>query len=74
MGHAPDDLREWTQWALLGNYERHRPTGRSLEIYAPELSPASTPQMFRWVDRIDKLSGSYLSREELPSAARGTTP
>jgi hypothetical protein len=66
MGHAPDDLREWTQSVLQGNYERHRPTGRSIEIYAPELSPASTPQMFRWVERIDKLAGIYLSREELP--------
>jgi hypothetical protein len=66
MGHAPDDLREWTQSALPNNYERHRPTGQSIEIYAPELSAASTPQMFRWVDRLDKLSGIYLSREELP--------
>ena len=66
MGHAPDNLREWTQSALPGNYERHRPTGRPIEIYAPELSPTSTPQMFRWVDRIDKLAGIYLSREELP--------
>jgi hypothetical protein len=72
MGHAPDDLREWTQSALPNNYERHRPTGQSIEIYAPELSAASTPQMFRWVDRLDKLSGIYLSREELPFGG-GTT-
>lgn len=65
-GHAPDNLHEWTQATLQGNYERHRPTGRSIEIYAPELSPVSTPQMFRWVDRTDKLSGIHLSREELP--------
>ncbi len=66
MGHALDDLREWTQSVFPGNYERHRPTGRTIEIYAPELWPVSTPQMFRWVDRTDKLSGIYLSREELP--------
>lgn len=66
MGHAPNDLREWTQSALEGSYERHRPTGRSIEVYAPELSSVSTPQMFRWVDRTAKLSGIYLSREELP--------
>lgn len=66
MGHAPDDLREWTQSVFPGNYERHRPSGRTIELYAPELLPVSTPQMFRWVDRTDKLSGIYLSREELP--------
>jgi hypothetical protein len=66
MGHAPNDLREWTQSVLEGSYERHSPTGRSIEVYAPELSSVSTPQMFRWVDRTDKLSGIYLSREELP--------
>ena len=66
IGHAPEDLREWTQSAMPGNYEQHRPTGRTIEIYAPELSPVSTPQMFRWVDRTDKLSGIYLAREELP--------
>ena len=66
MGHAPDDLRGWTQSVLQGSFERHRPTGRSVEVYAPELSPASKPQAFRWVDRTDKLVGTYLSREELP--------
>jgi hypothetical protein len=66
MGHAPENVREWTQSALQGNYERYRPTGRSIEIYAPELSAASKPQALRWVDRIDKLAGTYLSREELP--------
>lgn len=66
MGHAPSDLLEWTQSVLEGSYERHRPTGRSIEVYAPKLSSVSTPQMFRWVDRTDKLSGIYLSREELP--------
>ena len=66
MGHAPDDLRGWTQSVLQGSFERHRPTGRSVEVYAPELSPASKPQAFRWVDRTDKLAGTYLSREELP--------
>lgn len=66
MGHAPDDLRQWTQSVLPGNFERHRPTGRTIEIYAPELLPVSTPQMFRWVDRTDRLPGIYLSREELP--------
>lgn len=66
MGHAPDDLREWTQSALRGDYERYRPTGRSIEVYAPELSPASKPQALRWVERTDNLAGTYLSREELP--------
>ena len=66
MGHAPDDLREWTQSVLPGSFESYRPTGRSIEIYAPELFPASKPQAFRWVDRTDKLAGTYLSREELP--------
>lgn len=66
MGHAPEDLLEWTRSTLHGSFERYRPTGRSIEIYAPELSSASTPQKFRWVDRTDKLSGIYLSREALP--------
>ncbi len=66
MGHAPDDLREWTQSVLKGSFERYRPTGRSIEIYAPELSPASKPHALRWVNRTDKLAGNYLSREELP--------
>jgi hypothetical protein len=66
MGQVPEDLPEWTQSTLQGNYERHRSTGRSIEIYAPELSPASKPQALRWVERTDKLSGTYLSREELP--------
>lgn len=65
-GYAPDNLREWTQSVLQGSFERHRPTGRSIEIYAPELASASKPQAFRWVDRTDKLAGTYLSREELP--------
>jgi len=65
-GHAQDDLRGWTQSVLQGSFERHRATGRSIEIYAPELTPASKPQAFRWVDRTDKLAGTYLSREELP--------
>jgi hypothetical protein len=65
MGHAPEDLREWTLSALRGNYEHYRPTGRSIEVYAPELSSASTPQAFRWVERTDKLAGTYLSREEV---------
>ncbi len=69
-GHVPEDLREWTQSALQGNYERHRPTGRSIDVYAPELSPCSTPQAFRWVERTDKLEGAYLSREELPFGGR----
>ncbi len=66
MGHAPEDLREWTQSALRGNYERYRPIGRTIEVYAPELFPASKPQLLRWVDRTDRLAGTYLSREELP--------
>ena len=66
MGHAPEDLREWTLSSLRGNYERYRPAGRSIEVYAPELSSASTPQAFRWVERTEKLAGMYLSREELP--------
>ncbi len=66
MGHAPEDLREWTQSVLQGNYERHRPTDRSIEIYAPESAPASKPQALRWVEHTDKLAGAYLSREELP--------
>jgi hypothetical protein len=66
MGHAPEDLREWTQSALRGNSERYRPTGRTIEVYAPELSPASKPQLLRWVERTDELAGTYLSREELP--------
>lgn len=66
MGHAPDDLREWTQSTLRGNYEHYRPTDRTIEVYAPELFPASTPQLFRWVGRTDKLAGTYLSRDELP--------
>lgn len=69
-GHVPDDLREWTRSALRGNYERYRPTGRSIDVYAPELSPASTPQAFRWVERTDKLDGAHLSREELPFGGR----
>jgi hypothetical protein len=66
MGHAPKDLRDWTQSVLEGPYERHRPTGHSIEVYAPELWLASKPQALRWVERTDKLAGAYLSREELP--------
>jgi hypothetical protein len=68
MGHAQEDVREWTLSTLRGsgNYEHYRPSGRSIEIYAPELSSASTPQAFRWVERTDKLAGTYLSREEVP--------
>jgi hypothetical protein len=66
MGRAPEDLREWTQSALRGNYERYHPTGRSIEVYAPELTSASTPQAIRWEERTDKLAGTYLSREKLP--------
>jgi hypothetical protein len=66
MGNAPEDLREWTQSTLRGNYERYRTTGRTIEIYAPELFPASKPQLLRWVERTDKLAGTYLAREELP--------
>jgi hypothetical protein len=66
MGHAPGDLREWTQSTLRGNYEGYRPTGQTIEVYAPELFPPSKPQLLRWMDRTDKLAGTYLSREELP--------
>jgi len=65
-GHAPADLRGWTQSILQGNYESYRATGRTIEVYAPELFPASKPQLLRWVDRMEKLAGTYLSREELP--------
>lgn len=68
MGHAPEDqdLLEWTRSTLQGSYERYRPTGRTIEVYAPELFPASKPQLLRWAERTDKLVGTYLSREELP--------
>lgn len=66
MGHAPEDLLKWTRSTLQGDFEHYRPTGRPIEVYAPELSPVSTPQMFRWVDCTKKLLGIYLSREELP--------
>ena len=70
MGYVPDDLREWTQSTLRGNYERYRPIGRTIEVYAPESFPASKPQLLRWSDRTDKLAGTYLSREELPFGGR----
>jgi hypothetical protein len=70
MGHAPEDLREWTQSTLRGDYERYRPTGRTIEVYAPELFPASKPQLLRWLDRTDKLAGTYFSQEELPFGVR----
>ena len=70
MGHVPDDLREWTQSTLRGDCERYRPIGRTIEAYAPELFPASKPQLLRWTDRTDKLAGTYLSREELPFGGR----
>jgi len=70
MGHAPEDLREWTQSALRGNYEHYRPTGRTIEVYAPDLFPAWKPQLLRWVERTDRLAGTYLSREELPFGGR----
>src|SRR6266481_649880 len=66
MGHAPEDLCEWTQSTLRGTYESYRSIGRTIEVYAPELFPISKPQARRWVDRPDKLAGTYLSREELP--------
>lgn len=70
MGHVPDDLSEWTQSTLRGDYEHYRPIGRTIEVYAPELLPASKPQWLRWTDRTDKLAGTYLSREELPFGGR----
>ena len=66
MGHAPEDLREWTLSSLQGNYERYRPVGRTIEVYAPESFPASKPQAMRWVERTEKLAGMYFSREEAP--------
>jgi hypothetical protein len=70
MGHVPDDLGEWTRSTLRGDYERYRPIGRTIEVYAPELFPASKPQLLRWTDRTDKLAGTYLAREELPFGGR----
>ena len=70
MGHVPDDLCEWTQSIFHGYYERYRPIGSTIEVYAPELFPVSKPQLLRWVDRTDKLAGTYLSREELPFGGR----
>lgn len=66
MGHAPGDLLAWTRSTLQGNFERYRSTGRSIEVYAPELFPPSKPQLARWVERTEKLQGTYLSREKLP--------
>jgi hypothetical protein len=66
MGHAPGDLLEWTRSALQGDFEHYRPTGRPIEVYAPEMFPTSKPHLLRWVERTDKLAGIYLSREELP--------
>ena len=51
MGHVPDDLREWTQSVLPATMSAIGPTGRTIEIYAPELSPGIEAAMFRWVDR-----------------------
>ena len=73
MGHAPEDLREWTQSTLQGNYERYRPTGRTIEVYAPELSPSSKPQLLRWVERTDKLAGPISPGKSCLLAARDTS-
>lgn len=70
MGHAPEDLLGWTRSTLQGDFEHYRPTGRPIEVYAPELYSGSKPQLQRWVERTDKLAGTYLSREELPFGGR----
>ena len=70
MGHAPENLLEWTRSTLQGDFERYRSTGRPIEVYAPELFSGSRPQLLRWVERTDKLAGTYLSREELPFGGR----
>lgn len=70
MGHAPEDLLGWTRSTLQGHFEHYRPTGRSIEVYAPELYSGSKPQSQRWVERTDKLAGTYLAREEMPFGGR----
>ena len=65
MGMAPDSLEEWTRKAFEGKYESWRGQDGQLSIYAPELFSSATPQLFRWVERPDKLSGRYLSRQTL---------
>lgn len=70
MGYAPEDLLGWTRSTLQGDFEHYRPTGRGIEVYAPELYLSSTLQLQRWTERTDKLAGVYLSREELPFGGR----
>jgi hypothetical protein len=66
MGEAPADLETWTREIFEGKYEASRDAGQHFHIYAPELFSATTPQALRWAERLDKLSGKYLCRQDLP--------
>jgi hypothetical protein len=66
MGEAPADLEASTREALEGKYEVSRDEGQHFHIYAPELFQSTTPQALRWAERLDKQSGKYLCRQDLP--------
>lgn len=70
MGEAPGDLGAWTREAFEGKYEVYRDEGRQFYVYAPEVFQSTTPQARRWVERLDKLSGRYLCRQDLPFGLR----
>jgi len=66
MGESPTDLHAWTRKTFEGKYEAYRDAGQYIHVYAPERFSPSTPQAIRWVEKLDKLSGRYLCREDLP--------
>jgi hypothetical protein len=72
VGVGPADLKTWTQSVFEGDYEAFtegNDSGR-FSIYAPQSARPGTPQLRRWVDRPEKLSGRFLGRRELPFGMR----
>lgn len=72
IGAGPPDIKAWTESVFQGEYEAFtegNDSGR-FSIYTPDGARPGTPQLRRWVDRPEKLSGRFLGRRDLPFGMR----
>ena len=72
IGAGPPDIKAWTESVFQGEYEaftERNDSGR-FSIYTPDGARPGTPQLRRWVDRPEKLSGVFLADELRLACAR----
>jgi hypothetical protein len=72
VGVCPSDLEAWTQAALEGEYEGFTEAndGREFILYAPQSARPGVPQVRRWVQSKERLSGRFLGQRDLPFGMR----